>query len=464
MVKLPQPQGRQKEVLYLPVEGHTVVLGTAGSGKTTLAMLRAALLANPALPHGGKVLLLSFNNTLLRYFESFSDLRNVNIDVRTYHHFARGYLNNRGKMQPSAICDNREKEQLVEAAVHEALAAHPTEAILQRPLRFLVDEINWLMQHGITSLKAYEAAERTGRAGARLARSDRKHVFQLLRTYRDLRTTKGKLYDWDDLASAVLTELATDKSPRLYRHVIIDEGQDFSPTMLQSLAALVTDSGTLTFFGDMAQQIYGHKLSWRDAGLHPQKVWEFQENYRNTQQIAALAVAIAHMPYFTGTLDLVQPNNPSAAGPLPALVSCSSSKREFKFVAETAIRLSGSGSVAVLMRTRDEESALKKLLPNDSIHLHKKMTTWRHEPQVYYGTFAAAKGLEFDSVIVPRLAGDTFPDPEEVEAYGDDGASVLAGKLLYVAVTRARANLILTYTESLSPLLPPGNLYKRSAL
>lgn len=34
---LPQPKGKQLEVLDLKPEGHNVVLGTAGSGKTTLA-------------------------------------------------------------------------------------------------------------------------------------------------------------------------------------------------------------------------------------------------------------------------------------------------------------------------------------------------------------------------------------------------------------------------------------------
>jgi superfamily I DNA/RNA helicase len=461
--KLPQPQGRQKEVLYLPAEGHTVVLGTAGSGKTTLAMLRAAMLANPTLSHGGKVLLLAFNNALLRYFESFEDLRNANVDIRTYHHFARGYLQARGKMSYSAICDPRNQEELVEAAVQKEQADHPTEAILRRPTRFLIDEINWLMQHGVTKLKIYEAARRTGRAGARLAPVERKHVFALYKTYLSLRAAKGKMYDWDDLATAVITELAVDKSARMYRHVVIDEGQDFSLTMLQSLAALIPPDGTLTFFGDMAQQIYGHKLSWRDAGLHPKKVWEFQENYRNTQQIAALALAIARMPYFIGTPDLVQPNNPSAAGPPPALVACSTAKGEFEFVGKTANTLSGSGSVAVLMATRDEETALKRLLPRDSIQLHKDMSAWKHEPRVYYGTFAAAKGLEFDSVIVPRLSANRFPDPKEIEAYGIDGASALAGKQLYVATTRARANLVMTYVEKPSSLLPSGNLYTRSS-
>jgi hypothetical protein len=56
---LPKPIGRQREVLALPAEGHTVVLGTAGSGKTTLAILRAALLSDAATEHYGRTLLVS---------------------------------------------------------------------------------------------------------------------------------------------------------------------------------------------------------------------------------------------------------------------------------------------------------------------------------------------------------------------------------------------------------------------
>ena len=37
-----KPQGKQYEVLALPANGHIVVLGTAGSGKTTIALLRAS--------------------------------------------------------------------------------------------------------------------------------------------------------------------------------------------------------------------------------------------------------------------------------------------------------------------------------------------------------------------------------------------------------------------------------------
>lgn len=67
VASLPQPTGRQKEVLDLSEEGHTVVLGTAGSGKTTLAILRSLYLSDPATDHGGRTLLVTFNKCLVTY-------------------------------------------------------------------------------------------------------------------------------------------------------------------------------------------------------------------------------------------------------------------------------------------------------------------------------------------------------------------------------------------------------------
>jgi hypothetical protein len=42
---LPKPLRKQREVLYLPVTGHSAVRGTAGSGKTTLAVVDSKLTA-----------------------------------------------------------------------------------------------------------------------------------------------------------------------------------------------------------------------------------------------------------------------------------------------------------------------------------------------------------------------------------------------------------------------------------
>lgn len=69
---LPPPKGRQREVLYLPGSRNIVVLGTAGSGKTTMAILRAAYLANALTDPGRRGLLVTFNRTLVTYLWSLA--------------------------------------------------------------------------------------------------------------------------------------------------------------------------------------------------------------------------------------------------------------------------------------------------------------------------------------------------------------------------------------------------------
>jgi hypothetical protein len=148
------------------------------------------------------------------------------------------------------------------------------------------------------------------------------------------------------MATAVCEELDGDGSTRRYKHIVIDEGQDFSPEMIRSLAKAIPHDGSLTFFGDMAQQIYGRRMSWKSAGLKVSKVWEFKENYRNTKQVAALGLAISRMPYFKETPDLVEPVAPKADGPLPALVECSSIQHEISLVRDQAIQAATGQTVA----------------------------------------------------------------------------------------------------------------------
>src|SRR5438552_2250218 len=124
---LPPLIGRQKEVLALPAQGHTVVLGTAGSGKTTLAVYRSAFLAHPSTVRGGRTLLLTFNNTLVTYLRHLSDpsLRGfANVQVETYHKFARGYLASRG-IRGSFICNQWCRPPLVAQAVRQVSRRFP---------------------------------------------------------------------------------------------------------------------------------------------------------------------------------------------------------------------------------------------------------------------------------------------------------------------------------------------------
>lgn len=461
---LPPPIGRQREVLYLPARGHTVVLGTAGSGKTTLAIHRAAHLANSALDHGGGTLLLTFNKSLVTYLNGVSGGID-NVDVHNYHKFARGYLDTRGKMGYDSICGRSEKAAICVQAVQQAGNGIPRAPILDRPIEFIIDEFSWIAQNGIETADEYCEAERVGRAGARAVRADRPILFRAYQEYLSIRSSQGKLYDWDDLAQTVAMEFAADHEPRLYRHIVIDEGQDFSPVMLRSLVAAIPADGSLTFFGDMAQQIYGNKLSWRTAGLSIPKAWRFTENHRNTKQIARLAMAIADTEHFRGTSDLVEPTAPTADGPPPVLVRFRSEEAEIGFVARLAQERAQTGTVAVLFRDWQSARRLTPLLSSDVTRLDGQMARWSSEPRLYYGTFHSAKGLEFGSVIVPFASASNLPHPPDILVYGDDDAASRDAKLLYVAVTRAKATLVLTYHGAPTTILPRGaGLLKEVAL
>lgn len=462
--RLPQPVGRQKEVLVLPALGHVVVLGTAGSGKTTLAVHRSLYLAHPGTDHQGRTLLVTFNRCLVAYLRSLAGSIPRDVDVRNYHKFARGYLDHRGRMRWNCISKPEEQKAFCLQAVAEARAAGVTNVVLQRPVEFLVEELRWLAQHGISSAADYVAAERVNRAGTRVARADRPAVFDLYQRYKVARAAGGKEYDWDDLSHAVLEEFGRDTVARHYRHVVIDEGQDFSPMMLRSLSAAVPPDGSLTFFGDVAQQIYGNKMSWRTAGLNVQSVWRFEENYRNTRQIAQLALAVAAMPSFSSDPDLVAPKSPTADGPLPALVSFGSEQAEMQFVASLARRVGQTQSVAVLFRDRDAEDRLEALIPQGMTRLHGDLDRWPDGPGIFYGTYHAAKGLEFDVVVLPFMSSGRLPHPPDVAAFGQADAAARDISLVYVAVTRARANLVLTHTGPLTTLLPSdAGLYQRSS-
>lgn len=460
---MPEPIGKQIEVVCLATTGHHVVLGTAGSGKTTMAVYRARYLSNPALPGGGKTLVITYNKALMRYIAGVDILSTSNVIVENYHRFARGYLNSKGLLPDKAIVSMGQRRVLIETAVQDVKKEYVAQAFFQRHLKFFSDEIKWIASHNLPSVEAYIEARRTGRADANLSRALRPLMWQIHERYLELRRSTGRLYDFDDIASAVSAAFDNDNKPRLYKHIVIDEGQDMSPEMLRSLAKAIPPDGSITFFGDSAQQIYGRGMSWRDAGLRPLKVWEFRQNYRNTLSIAKLGLAISKMPYFLDQTDMVEPIFPAADGPKPALVEINIPANELPFAVRLAIQHARTRAVAILLRTHAQLADLKPLLPKGAISLREDFAGSSRNIGLYYGTYHSAKGLEFDVVLLPCLSNGELPSHEDIATDGLEEALAQDGRLFYVGVTRAKSELVITYTGTQSLLLPTDrDLYTES--
>lgn len=451
------PKGKQKEVLALPSTGHTVVLGTAGSGKTTIALLRAYHLA--ALPGNKKVLLVTFNGALVEYIKGISDAIPQNLTVENYHKFARGYLHSRGKMPPrNGILNSDSKAYYISLAKKSLQEQYPTESTLARSDDFFVDEITFIEKFGFTNLDTYNQAERIGRASANIKRENRKWVFAVYKKYIELRKTAGHEYDWDDLALYVYLELKNDPNPRRYTHIIVDEGQDFSPMMIKSLVSATACNGSFTFFGDVAQQIYGSRLSWRDSGINTDKIWRFNINYRNPSSITAFAKDITRSEYWVKDEDMVDATAQIAEGPKPILIKFSERSNEKKWIVDRAIALSKTSSVVIICRNRSDIDMFLCEFEKEgctATEIDKDTAGYADAKKVYLSTFHSAKGLEFDNVFIPFLEEERLPDPDalaraasEKEVYADEI------KLLYVAVTRSKYGLFMTYSKTLSMLFP----------
>lgn len=458
MSPLPTPKGNQHKVIFLDSDRHHVVLGTAGTGKSTMAMLRADRLARSTTHNHGPVLVVTYNNTLVTYLRFLAPVAQQSITIETYGKFARGYLATVGKMGYNQIAGPDAVRAYVAQAVAAARKAGHTNAILDRDLDWMVDEVHWISGMGLTTLDEYQDIDRIGRQTPLARGAAREAVWTVRDTYRATRTAKGFPYDWYDIATVVKDTLAADSSARRYRHIIVDEGQDLSPEAIRSLVAAVAPGGSLTFFGDYHQAIYGQGLSWQRSGidLRGRQVERFADNLRNTTQIANVAIAMTQSRYMTSAdLDLVRPNAPRAAGPMPTVVKCRDTAAEADYLREIARDASQDQSVAILGRTWAE--ARRAAAGLDYTPLRESMGQWDEKPGLYLGAYHSAKGLEFDAVLLPFLNDDTLPHSDVLHAFDEAEACAREARLLYVAITRARSTLVMSHSGRLTRLLPDNN-------
>ncbi|MGO4299386.1 3'-5' exonuclease [Leifsonia sp. RAF41] len=449
---LPTPNDRQEDVIYLDADRDQVVLGTAGSGKTLMAVHRAVYLADQQYNHAGRTLLVTYNKALVSYLRHLAGGASAGVDIRNYHHVARGYLRGRGQFGGyNIVLDGHARNGLARLAIEHVASTRGPTRLLSRPLEFFLDELDWISGHGFSERDAYYAAERRGRL-APLQPSQRQVLWEVRDKYLSLRAENGYRYDWWELPSAVLAELNRDQDERLYRHIVIDEAQDLPPEAIRSLVQMVDPDGSVTLFADYAQQLYGQRTSYVSCGLRVRKAEEFKENFRNSVGIANLAIGTSALPHFTDSLDLVVPTSPTTAGTPPTLFRAANAEAERDAVRAQAQQLGATGRVAILAPTWSE--ARWYTIGLNGVRGLKEDSPWSDKPGIYFGTYYSAKGLEFDGIIMPGLNASDHPDPDAAEAFGHEEAMERDARLLYVGITRARDELLATYTEEFTSVLP----------
>lgn len=452
------PEQRQSvERLY---SGAARVSGSAGTGKTIVALHRAVHLARTH--PDARVLLATFSDILARALQTKLHRLIGNeprlaerIDVHSLDALAlRLYKAHKGSVR---LVDRDEIRNLIRQA-SEAVGGHRfSQLFLLTEWEQVVDA--WQLE----SWEAYRDVARLGRK-TRLPEAQRALVWQIFERVRaDL--AAERLMTQSGVFTA-LSGVFTGRQATPFDFAIVDEAQDLSVAQLRFFAALSGDRPNALFFaGDLGQRIFQQPFSWKSLGVDIRgRSSTLRINYRTSHQIRRQADRLlgprvadvdGNIEDRTGTVSVFN-------GPPPELRVFGTEVEEAQAVgtwlsshAEAGILPHEFGvfvrSAAQLPRA---ESAVKASgLPCRVLDAHIETTSGH----VSISTMHLAKGLEFRAVAVMACDDEVIPLQERMENVGDssDLQEIYDTErhLLYVACTRARDSLLVTATDPASEFL-----------
>lgn len=186
--------------------------------------------------------------------------------------------------------------------------------------------------------------------------------------------------------------------------------------LIRAFAEHMRKDGSLTFFLDNTQQVYGPRISWTSAGFTNCKLWELHDNYRNTIEIYKLSQAIASLiEEFGDKTDVNTVVPPKVHGDLPKIVEVQDEEEREELIRELADIDLEHDTCAILVSYNWQFEKIQSYIPSvvdlkDHLEKGNYLT-----PGIYVCTIHSAKGLEFDTVILPYLDAKCFISPDEVE-------------------------------------------------
>jgi superfamily I DNA/RNA helicase len=280
---------------------------------------------------------------------------------------------------------------------------------------------------------------------------------EVLRVAGEYERIKGTAIDWEDLRNIALKKVSDSEAHPFasVTAVLVDEYQDFSVSALKLIMGISKPSGQNVFFcGDEQQRIYCSNSSFRQLGIEVRgRALTLTTNYRNTRQIAEVAVHLTRTieaDEAEGTLPSNRIAYPDLDGPRPVVAGFSNQEDEMVWISEEVAKLLAEdylpGEIGILAPNWIGQNTCAAVLRSKQIphFVLKGESAFRFfdDSAVKLSTYHQAKGLEYKVVFCSGLSSAVFR--KEYRYSGLDGQAVL-GSLVYVAITRARDRLFLSF-------------------
>jgi mRNA-degrading endonuclease RelE of RelBE toxin-antitoxin system len=435
----------QRGAAFKNYRGAAAVSGSAGTGKTVVALHRAVHLAGA----GHHVLLTTFSRSLcMRLKQKVALLAGPlqeRIEVHTLHQVAVNLL------QQAGLPAHAASPSQIEHIIGE-LQPYPG----GKGAFFLLNEWNKVIQsQGLMQWSQYRDARRVGMQEA-LPIGQRQELWPFFERLRAALALQG-LTTWEDML--VQAETLLDQGlPSPYQAVVVDEVQDLRTPGIRLVKALSRNHGPrLMLVGDSGQRIYPGGFSLSALGIETRgRTTRLRINYRTTLPIKRLAERVRQREaedwHGGGAGD---GKAISLRGGLePLRLPCHSQAEEEEQAVRVLRQWAEKGlafhEMALFCRTRKALNRFLAALERSGIPGEcLSDTKMEGSNGVRLGTLHAAKGLEFRAVLVVDLGEKSLPNRKAVEQESSEAGrrEVLRQEraLLYVAMTRAREELALSW-------------------
>lgn len=450
----------QRQLVERDYSGPTRVSGSAGTGKTIVALHRAVFLAraNP----DARVLLTTFSDILanalrtkLRRLISNEPRLAERLEVHSID--AIGHRLFKSHLGQSQMVSQVKVLELLKAAAGE-VGGH------KFSLPFLLTE--WEQVVDAWQLETWEAYRDVMRLGRKTRLSEKQRAV-LWSTFDHVRArlAAGNLITDAGMFSRLAAVVSGSKNPP-FDFAVVDEAQDISVAHLRFLAALGGDRPNSLFFaGDLGQRIFQQPFSWKALGVDIRgRARTLHVNYRTSHQIRMQADRLLGPEVSDVDGNTEDRGNTISVfnGPAPTIRVLDSVKAEIATVSKWIMDLKKEGvaphELGVFVRSAAELDRARAAVKDAGLAFkildEKVETTSGH---VSISTMHLAKGLEFRAVVVMACDDEVIPLQERIETVADDTdleeVYNTERHLLYVACTRARDHLLVTSVDPASEFL-----------
>jgi len=442
----------QRRFVDAGFSGPARVAGSAGTGKTVVALHRAArvLRSDPQ----ARLLLTTFSGPLANALEHrlkllLPDHPNLDhkVSVRPFEDAARELFTLIRGYNPEPARQDHVAPALAQAAAEQELDGF-TNRFLLSEWRHVIDP--WQ----IDGPEAYARVPRLGRKN-RLGRRQRERLWPVFERARQI-IAGQHIYTPAAVFGAVAAHYG-DRRDKPFTHIIVDEAQDLGVPELKMLAALAPDDPQALFFaGDLGQRIFQEPFSWLGLGIDVRgRSHTLKVNYRTSHQIRRSADRL--LPDIMRDVDGIEEDRRRTVsvfnGPAPDIRIHRDADEEIRAIGQAVRKAVAAGipaeDIGVFVRSADELARARAAVNaagQSPLELSGRVEDRTGRTAI--GTMHLAKGLEFRHVIVMACDANILPDQDRINTVADepelDEVFETERQLFYVACTRARENLIVS--------------------